>query len=223
MSLSSIKTDLPKPPARNRSGGLKIKVYAVALFNLALSLLYFKQVIDPGNEADLLDLKGILLTPFALLYTLLGIIISLLINRKKSRELTASSDGSKWSYVLLAFILVSFIAFPLTFLNAENGYQAASPLLLALLEPLKATFLYRESQKQVSFRTVILFFISFLLLFIASIFPPLHAITGTAWAAYFGGIYFLCLTFIDFWLANRAQDLSEGTVIYGKKTKKDFN
>lgn len=183
---------------------MKKKIAIIFLFNLLLSFLYFKQLFFPGEEIMYLDLNGMMLTPFALFYNLLGIIILLLLFNRGTGKSIKSSISEKISWFIFIIMLIGFVIFPLTFLTLTDGRKVASPLLFAFIEPLKGKLLFNQDLKQIFVKNIFLFIISFALFFIADLLPPFHAVNQNSWPIYFSGFYFLCLAFLDFWFQHKS-------------------
>ncbi|MFC4144143.1 hypothetical protein [Pedobacter mendelii] len=179
------------------------KYIIVFLFNLFLSVLYFKQLFYLGIEVKFLDVKGILVTPFAIFYNLLSIIFLLVIFDNKKHNSSNKSAPEKAGFLLFLTVLVGFLIIPITFLTIEGGRKIASPLLLAFLEPIKGKFLFKQSIKLVFIKNLILFVFSFVLFFLADLLPQSSVLSKNNWPLYFGGLYFLGLALLDYFFCNR--------------------
>lgn len=69
----------------------KYKTWITIFINLIVSALYFKQILYSENLFPILKTKEILLTPFLLFYTVLGIVICLFLDKKivKNQHITS--------------------------------------------------------------------------------------------------------------------------------------
>lgn len=167
----------------------KYKIWITVLINLGISALYFKQILYTENVFPLLKTKEILLTPFLLFYTVLGIVICLFLDKKivKNQHITS---------VILLIVILGFLIFPVSFLHHRSGYELALPFLSTLIEPIKIKYLFRQPIKILLQKSIVLMVISFCLLFFVSFFFNMDTVN---YLYGYGGMYFLILASLDYY------------------------
>lgn len=167
----------------------KYKIWITIVINLLISALYFKQILYSGNLLPLLKTKEILLTPFLLFYTVLGIVICLFLDKKivKNQHITS---------VILLIVILGFLIFPVSFLHHRSGYELALPFLSTLVEPIKVKYFLGQSIKVLLQKSIVLMVISFCLLFFVSFFFNMDS---TNYLYAYGGMYFLMLAILDYY------------------------
>jgi hypothetical protein len=165
------------------------------ILNIIVSLISFKQLFNLGIEEKLLDIKSVVLTPFVLSYSLIGLFMfSILFSFYKS--IVKINFISIIKKTMILGILAIYILTPFNFLYYKNGHILTLPFILTLLEPFKVRFIYKQDYGIVLERNIILLIISFVLLFVSGVICKILNIEKTEFM--YGGLYYLILAYLDY-------------------------
>lgn len=180
--------------------------------SLLISALYFKQIFSGGSEIQFLDTKEILLTPFLLFYSFLGIVFCLFMDKKTIKN----QDRTTW---ILMLIIAGFMLIPVFFYQHKNGSEIALPFITTFLEPLKVKFLFRQPLKVLLQKTFIVMIVSFCLIFFVSIL--FFNIDQIQYVYCYGGFYFLILALTDYYFHKlKKNQYDEDFAVADQKQKK---
>ena len=155
---------------------IKLKIYISIVINCAISILYFKQLLLPGVEIQFLDVKGILLTPFVLIYSFFGFLLYFSIEDKFSLFSKKMKPIEIIPSVMFTVIMLIFILLPFSFLEYKNGYKLALPFFITFFEPIKIKYIFKQDNKTLFHKNLILFITSLILFFVSSLLPKFNAI-----------------------------------------------
>jgi hypothetical protein len=170
------------------------KGIVVILFDILLSFYYFKQLYITDHYQKLLDLSGVLLTPFALLYSILSLLfLQWLHSTLASKPYQVRRNFFTISNMLFVFIIIAFLLFAF-FIKLEKLLIA---FLIIIYEPLKNKYFNVQQYNKMLIKNLILLVVSFIILIISISISNENKYTNSS-SFYMGGFYFLCLAFIDY-------------------------
>lgn len=187
------------------------KVWGVIVSSLLISALYFKQIFSGGSEIQFLDTKEILLTPFLLFYSFLGIVFCLFLDKKTIKN----HDRTTW---ILMLIIAGFMLIPLLFFQHKLGSEIALPFITTFLEPVKVKFFFRQPLKVLLQKNFILMIVSFCLIFFVSIL--FFNIDQINYVYCYGGFYFIILALVDYYFHKLKKNGYDEDFVIDQKQKK---
>lgn len=136
-------------------------IFFIVLYFI-LSIISLKQCFIEGIESFVLNINGILLTPFSVLFSIL-----LFVSIQQYKEI-----GINIISIILWLMIFSFLAGIFSFNFNEIGFFFI--FLLAILEPIKINYNIKETErKKMWISNIKLFFVSLFFIFLASIIQEL--------------------------------------------------
>ena len=153
--------------------------------NIFFSLLYLKQCLFPGNEAEVLNLKLVAYIPFMyVLWFCSAFFWNLFVNEKGLLKIFPS------------IFIIALLLIPVVILFISKDIYFSLPILLGVLEPLKNRFLYRSLETKQDSPKIFLLIASFILLFISALVSSWVGLRNEEYL--FGFLYYLFLFFFEY-------------------------
>lgn len=153
--------------------------------NIFLSILYLKQCLLPGREAEVLSLRFVAYIPFMYVLWFCSTFFWHLFTNEKGV-----------SKLLPAIFVVALLLVPVVILFISKDIYFSLPIFLGVLEPLKNKYLYGSLETKDDPSKILLLTVSFVLLFIAAL---VSSWTGLQHEEYlFGFLYYLFLFFFEY-------------------------
>jgi len=152
--------------------------------NIFFALLYLKEYIIPGKEADVLHLKMVAYIPFMYVLWFCSAFFWNLFTKEKGL-----------SRIFPTIFIIVLLSVPVGILLVSKDVFFSLPVLVAVLEPLKNRFLFGSLETSLDSPKIFLLIASFVLLFAAALLSFWIGLQHEEY--FFGFLYYLFLFFFE--------------------------
>ena len=155
--------------------------HALPWMNIFFALLYLKECIIPGKEADALHLQMVAYLPFMYVLWFCSAFFWNLFTKEKGL-----------SRIFATIFIIVLLSVPVGILLVSKDVFFSLPILVAVLEPLKNRFLFGSLETSLDSPKIFLLIASFVLLF-----APRCSVSGLACSMrnIFLDFYTICFSF----------------------------